>query len=56
MFKWYFIVDMYLHTVQLTSSAPLAIQGASTVSVCRLVVINIPLEIPNFSNYGRTDM
>ena len=28
MFKWDFIVDMYLHTVQLTSSAPLALQGA----------------------------
>ena len=28
MFKWNFIVDMYLHTVQLTSRAPLASQGA----------------------------
>ena len=28
MFKWNFIVDMYLHTVQLTSSAPFASQGA----------------------------
>ena len=28
MFKWDFIVDMYLHTVQLTSSAPLVLQGA----------------------------
>ena len=28
MIKWDFISNMYLHTVQLTSSAPLALQGA----------------------------
>ena len=28
MYKWDFISDMYLHTVQLISSAPLALQGA----------------------------
>ena len=28
MFIWDFIVNIYLDTVQLTSSAPLALQGA----------------------------
>ena len=54
-------VYIYLYVVQLTTSAPLALQGALHHLLAgdvgsASVSANIPLEIPNPVNYGRTDM